>query len=137
MPHSPRWHDGKLWVLESGTGGIAVVDRATGEHETVARLPGFTRGLAIVGRYAFVGLSKIRPTSAMDGVPIAERRDELKCGVAVVDLRRGACVGLLELQTAIVEIFDVQILAGLRFPEVIGFQKETVDHMFVVPPRDG
>ncbi len=27
MPHSPRWHDGRLWVLESGTGSI-VVDRA-------------------------------------------------------------------------------------------------------------
>jgi uncharacterized protein (TIGR03032 family) len=133
MPHSPRWHDGKLWVLESGTGSLAVVDRATGQRETIAQLPGFTRGLAFIGRYAFVGLSKIRPTSAMDGVPIAQRRDELKCGVAVVDLRRGAVVGILEFQTAIEEIFDVQMLSGLRFPEIIGFQKEAVDHTFVVP----
>jgi uncharacterized protein (TIGR03032 family) len=136
MPHSPRWHDGRLWVLESGTGGVVLVDPATGRRETVVELPGFTRGWALVGHYAFVGLSKIRPTSAMDGVPIALRRDELKCGVAVVDLQRGACIGLLEFQTAIEEIFDVQILAGLRFPEVIGFQKEAVDHTFVVPPRD-
>ncbi len=136
MPHSPRWHEDRLWVLESGTGGVVLVDPATGRRETVVQLPGFTRGWALVGPYAFVGLSKIRPTSAMDGVPIAERRDELKCGVAVVDLRRGVAIGLLEFQTAIEEIFDVQILAGLRFPEVIGFQKETVDHTFVVPPTD-
>jgi uncharacterized protein (TIGR03032 family) len=136
MPHSPRWHDGQLWVLESGTGGVVKIDPATGTRETVVQLPGFTRGWALVDRYAFVGLSKIRPTSAMDGVPIAERRDELKCGVAVIDLRRGVSIGLLEFQTAIEEIFDVQILAGLRFPEVIGFQKETVDHTFVVPPQD-
>ena len=116
---------------------MVLVDPATGRRETVVQLPGFTRGWALVGRYAFVGLSKIRPTSAMDGVPIAERRDELKCGVAVVDLQRGACVGLLEFQTAIEEIFDVQLLAGLRFPEVIGFQKEAVDHTFVVPPAHG
>jgi uncharacterized protein (TIGR03032 family) len=115
---------------------VVLVDPATGGRETVARLPGFTRGWALVGPYAFVGLSKIRPTSAMNGVPIAERRDELKCGVAVVDLRRGVTLGLLEFQTAIEEIFDVQILAGLRFPEVVGFQKEAVDHTFVVPPRD-
>jgi uncharacterized protein (TIGR03032 family) len=134
MPHSPRWHEGRLWVLESGTGSVVLVDTATGRREIVVRLPGFTRGCALVGHYAFVGLSKIRPTSAMDGVPIAERRDELKCGVAVVDLRSGACVGLLEFQTAVEEIFDVQLLAGLRFPEVIGFQKDTVDHTFVVPP---
>ncbi len=56
MHHSPRWHDGALWVLESGTGSFVVVDRATGQRETVARLPGFARGLAIAGPYAFVGL---------------------------------------------------------------------------------
>jgi uncharacterized protein (TIGR03032 family) len=137
MPHSPRWQEDQLWVLESGTGGVVKVDPATGRRDTVVQLPGFTRGWALVGPYAFVGLSKIRPTSAMDGVPLAERRDELKCGVAVVDLRRGATIGLLEFQTAIEEIFDVQILAGLRFPEVIGFQKETVDHTFIVPRTDG
>ena len=97
-------------------------------------LPGFTRGLALVGPYAFVGLSKIRPTSAMDGVPMAERRDELKCGIAVVDLRSGQIVAFLEFQTAVEEIFDVQLLPGLRFPEVIGFQHETINHTFVVPP---
>ncbi len=133
MPHSPRWHDGRLWVLESGTGGMALVDRATGQRETVAQLPGFTRGLAIVGPFAFVGLSKIRATSAMDGVPLAERRSELKCGIAVVDLRSGQVVAFLEFQTAVEEIFDVQLLPGLRFPEVVGFQKETLHHTFIVP----
>src|SRR5262245_14969191 len=136
MPHSPRWHDGKLWVLESGTGGVVFVDRTTGNRETIATLPGFTRGLAIVGPYAFVGLSKIRPTSAMDGVPIAERRHELQCGVAAVDLRRGRVVGLLEFQTAVEEIFDVQLLPGIRFPEIVGFQQETIHHTFVVPPAN-
>ena len=133
MPHSPRWHDGQLWVLESGVGGVAVVDRASGQHETIAQLPGFTRGLAVVGSYAFVGLSKIRATSAMDGVPLAERLRELKCGIAAVDLRSGQIVGFLEFQTAVEEIFDVQLLPGLRVPEVVGFQKETLHHTFVVP----
>jgi uncharacterized protein (TIGR03032 family) len=134
MPHSPRWHDGKLWVLESGTGSVVLVDRATGQRDTVVQLPGFTRGWAFAGPYAFVGLSKIRSTSAMDGVPLAKWRDQLKCGIAVVDLRSGQTIGLLEFQTAVEEIFDVQLLPGLRFPEVIGFQHETINHTFVVPP---
>src|SRR5262245_34791023 len=79
MPHSPRWIDGQLWVLESGTGGVVQVDPASGQRETVAVLPGFTRGLAVTGTYAFVGLSKIRASSAMDGVPLSERRSKLKC----------------------------------------------------------
>jgi len=135
MPHSPRWHDGRLWLLESGTGRLVLLDLATGRGQVVAELPGFTRGLALLGPYAFLGLSKIRPTSAMDGVPLAERRDQLKCGVGVVDLRNGRVLGLLEFQTAVEEIFDVQLLPGLRFPEVIGFQKEAVQHTFIIPPK--
>jgi hypothetical protein len=70
----------------------------------------------------------------MDGVPLAERRDQLRCGVAVVGLRSGEVIAFLEFQTAVEEIFDVQLLPGIRFPEVIGFQKETVQHTFIVPP---
>jgi uncharacterized protein (TIGR03032 family) len=137
MPHSPRWHDSRLWLLESGTGRLVLADLAGGHRQTVAELPGFTRGLALLGPYAFVGLSKIRPTSAMDGVALALRRDSLKCGVGVVDLRTGRVIALLEFQTAVEEIFDVQLLPELRFPEVIGFQKEAVHNTFVVPPADG
>src|SRR4029453_3017741 len=98
MPHSPRWHDGRLWLLESGTGQLVFIDPATGQGQKAAELPGFARGLAVSGPYAFVGLSKIRKTSAMDGVPLAERREQLKCGVAVVDLRVGKVVAMLEFQ---------------------------------------
>lgn len=33
MPHSPRWYDGKLWVLHSGTGGFGTIDPNTGAYE--------------------------------------------------------------------------------------------------------
>lgn len=133
MPHSPRLHDGQLWVLESGTGRLLLIDAATGRGEVVAELPGFARGLAFAGRYAFIGLSKVRETSTFGGLPIAERLSELTCGVAVVDLRRGQTVGILEYQTAVEEIFDVQLLPGLRFPEVLGFQQQTIQNTFIVP----
>ena len=136
MPHSPRLHDGRLWLLESGTGRLLLVDAASGQRETVAELPGFARGLAMCGPYAFIGLSKIRATSAMDGVPLAQRRGQLKCGIGVVDLRDGRVIALLEFQTAVEEIFDVQLLPGSRFPEVLGFQKEAVQHTFIIPPED-
>jgi uncharacterized protein (TIGR03032 family) len=135
MPHSPRWHDGKLWLLESGTGRLVLIEPATGRWQTVAELPGFTRGLALAGTYAFIGLSKIREASVMSGVPLVERRGELKCGVAVVDLRSGRLAAMLEFQTAVEEIFDVQLLPRSRFPEIIGFQKETIQHTFIVPPK--
>ncbi|MBO0698216.1 MAG: TIGR03032 family protein [Zavarzinella sp.] len=135
MPHSPRWHNGRLWLLESGTGWLLTAD-ADGRSEPVAEVAGFARGLCLAGRYAFVGLSKIRETSAMDGVPLAGRRKELKCGVAAVDVRAGRIIGSLEFQTAVEEIFDVQLLPAVRFPEVVGFQQDTVNQTFVVPPGD-
>ena len=136
MPHSPRLHDGRLWLLESGTGQLVLVEPASGRRQRVAELPGFARGLALCGPYAFVGLSKIRKTSAMDGVPLAERRKQLKCGVAVVDWRSGQAIAFLEFQTAVEEIFDVQLLPGVRFPEVVGFQKEAVQHTFIIPAEN-
>jgi uncharacterized protein (TIGR03032 family) len=135
MPHSPRWHQNTLWVLESGTGRLQQVDPASGvRHVVTDGLKGFARGLGIFGPYAFIGLSKIRATSAMDGVPLAARREELKCGVAVVDLRTGGVIAAVDFETAVEEVFDVQVLVGNRFPEVLGFQKETVQNTFVVPP---
>src|SRR5262245_1802885 len=85
MPHSPRVHRGRVWMLHSGVGQLVLVDRSSGRAETVTELPGYTRGLALYDRFAFVGLSKIRETSTFGGMPIAERRPELKCGVGVVD----------------------------------------------------
>jgi uncharacterized protein (TIGR03032 family) len=107
MPHSPRLHGGRLWVLESGTGRLLLVNSVTGLRESVAEMPGFGRGLAFAGNYAFIGLSKIRETSTFGGLPIAERPSELKCGVAVVDVQRGEIVAMLEFHTAVEEIFDV------------------------------
>jgi uncharacterized protein (TIGR03032 family) len=133
VPHSPRVHDGRLWVLESGTGRVLALDPGDGRAEVVASLPGFIRGLAFHGRYAFIGLSKIRETSHVDVLPIAERPAELKCGVCVLDVPSGQTVGFLEFEAGIGEVFDVQVLAGCRFPNVIGLQQETVHDVFVLP----
>jgi uncharacterized protein (TIGR03032 family) len=60
MPHSPRWHNHQLWVLQSATGQLGTVDLATGAFHECIRLDRFVRGLTLVDRYAFVGYSKAR-----------------------------------------------------------------------------
>ncbi len=134
MPHSPRFHAGRLWVLDSGTGRVLVVDPLSGRTDTVAQLPGYTRGLAFHDRYAFVGLSRIRETSTFGGVPIAERPERLKCGVWVLEIESGRAVEFLEFERGVTEVFDVQVLGGIRFPAVVGFSKETIQGAFVLPP---
>ena len=119
MPHSPRWYDGKLWVLESGKGTLGVVDQAAGRYEVIAELPGFTRGLDFYGPYAFIGLSQVRESAVFSGIPIAEKAlAERNCGVWVVDVRNGQTVAFLRFEDAVQEVFAVQVLPGLRYPEV-------------------
>ena len=120
MPHSPRIHDGRLWLLDSGRGTLLQLDPSSGQANVVARFPGYTRGLAIHGHLAFVGLSRIRETSTFGGVPIAEQRERLKCGVAVVDLQRGQLVGQFEFKSGVEEIFDVTILPDTRMAAMRG-----------------
>ncbi len=60
MPHSPRVHEGRIWVLDSGRGQLVTVHPQTGTWDVVASFEGYTRGLAFLGDFAFVGLSRIR-----------------------------------------------------------------------------
>lgn len=132
MPHSPRWHGGRLWILEGGTGQLQTVEPATGRRESIVELPGFARGLAFHGPYAFVGLSQIRESARFGGLPIATRVSPLRCGIWVVDLRAGKVCHFMEFQSGVEEIFAIEVLCRARFPEILGLD-ELLDHVFVLP----
>ena len=133
MPHSPRMHDGRLWVLESGRGTICSVDPVRGERETVAELPGFTRGLTFVGPYALIGLSKIRETATFGGLPVTERLRERQCGVWIVDTRDGEIAGFLRFDDLVQEIYDLVVLDGLRMPEIADAGSSAAEISFDLP----
>jgi|CXWL01.1.fsa_nt_gi uncharacterized protein (TIGR03032 family) len=133
MPHSPRWYGGRLWVLESGKGEIGTVDLATGTVTPIAQLPGFTRGLAFAGRYAFVGLSQVRESNIFGGLPLSERVEEKRCGVWVIDLPTGRTVGFLRFEGKVEEIFDLQFLPGIRYPEIAEPDSDLTAGAFALP----
>jgi uncharacterized protein (TIGR03032 family) len=136
MPHSPRWHDGRLWLLESGAGGIGSVDPHTLRYERVAELPGFTRGLDFVGNLAFVGLSQVRESATFSGIPVAERPvEERCCGIWVLDINTGQTVAFVKFEDAVQEIFAVQALPGVRFPDVINDNRTLLADSFVLPGK--
>lgn len=138
MPHSPRLHEQRLWVLDSGRGRLSLVDPVTGRVEAAAAAPGYTRGLAFHGAYAFVGLSRIRETNVFGGLPIAEKRDDLVCGVGVIEWRTGRTVATFMLRSGVEEIYDVQVVPLRRLalsgpnPDVDGSPVA-----WVVPPWRG
>jgi uncharacterized protein (TIGR03032 family) len=134
MPHSPRWYQNQLWVLESGNGGIGIIDENTGRYQEVCRLPGFTRGLDFAGHFAFIGLSQVRESAVFSGIAIAELpQDQRNCGVWIVDILTGQIVGYVKFQDAVQEIFAVQALHGLRWPEVLSEDSERLAESFELP----
>jgi uncharacterized protein (TIGR03032 family) len=135
MPHSPRVHDGRLWVLESARGRLMVVDPVSGRSEPVVALPGFTRGMCLVGPYAFIGLSTLRTSSALQGFPLMEQNESLHCGVRVVDLRTGEVVAGLDFPSGVDEIFGVEILPGVRLAALVSPnpQAEGRDNVWYLP----
>ena len=134
MPHSPRWYAGKLWILESGNGALRCVDWKAGRIATVALLPGFARGLAFADHYAFIGLSQVRE-SVFDGIPLSKRLrlEDRACGVWVVDIRSGNIAAFLKFEDAVQEIFDVQVLHGMEFPELHDPQSDRTRTHYQVP----
>ncbi len=137
MPHSPRWHNGRLWLLNSGTGELGWIE--DGHFHSLCTLPGFVRGLAFAGGCAVVGLSKLR-SPQFTGLPLEERliaegNPGGCCGLRVIDLASGEILHSLDLPEPIDELFDVAVLPGVRQPRALGLQGEEIDCLVKIPDQ--
>jgi uncharacterized protein (TIGR03032 family) len=93
--------------------------------------------MATLGRFAFIGLSRIRETATFGGLPLSEDGRALKCGLAVVDLNAHRIVSLLDFKSGVEEIFDVQLLP-MRSPVISGPRpdRDEAKALWVVPPPE-
>jgi len=138
MPHSPRWANGKLWVLNAGTGHLGYVDFENKAFVPMAWFPGFLRGLSIVGNVAAVGLSKPR-NQRFEGLQLD---DELKkrdaepwCGVQIVSLANGDVLNWIRFEGDISEIFDISFLPGVVNPMMIGLRTAEIRELITFEPE--
>jgi hypothetical protein len=76
--------------------------------------------LSLFAGHAFVGLSQIRETALFGGLPLQETGQELRCGLALVDLSNGELAGLFWFHSGVEEVFAVAVLPGYGNPGVIG-----------------
>lgn len=91
-PHSARLAaDGTLWAANSGYGHLVVV--RDGGFDEVAALPGWTRGLTLHNRIAYVGTSRVIPRFRQYAPGLDLERS--LCGVHAVDTRSGRLLGSL------------------------------------------
>ncbi|MGE0845797.1 MAG: TIGR03032 family protein [Flavobacteriaceae bacterium] len=144
MPHSPRLYNGQLWVLNSGTGELGRIEpgdgRKPGTFKPFAFLPGFVRGLAFHGKYAFVGLSRPR-YERFEGLDLdrrlAEADSEPWTGVQVIDLETGSCVHWFRIDGAVAELYDVNVVQGFACPMALGFGSGDILSLITVEDGGG
>ena len=127
MPHSPRWYNGKLYLLNSGAGEFGYVDFERGRFEPIAFCPGYLRGLSFINNYAVVGLSMGREKT-FAGLPLQEALEQkgamARCALQVVDLERGDVQHELRVVGDIRELYDTAVLPGIRLPASVSFMSD-------------
>lgn len=141
MPHSPRLHEGKLWVLNSGTGELGIVNLEKGDthcFEPIVFCPGFLRGLSFHGNYAFVGLSKPR-YKRFEGLALDQKLKDADsepwCGVQIIDLATGTCVDWFRIDGKIGELFDLEVLPGYSTPMAVAPESPEAASLVTLMPE--
>lgn len=136
MPHSPRWHDERLWLLDSGNGELVKLNPETGAKETVCFCPGYARGLALMPNYAVLGLSRPRHNKTFTGLALNEKLEEKnispRCGLQIVNLTTGDVEHTLSIEGIVEEIYDITLLPGIQTPMAIGLKNTDIQKMISI-----
>jgi len=139
MPHSPRWHDGKLWILNSGTGELGWINPKDKSFNPLAFCPGFLRGLDFYNGHAIITLSKPRH-GRFEGLTLddtlKEKDADAWCGVQVISLATGSVVHWLRLDGTITELFDACILPGVKNPLTLGPNSQEIREFITIETPD-
>ncbi len=136
MPHSPRCYQGKLWLLNSGTGYLGTVDVQKGLFEPMTFCPGYLRGLAFWEEYAIVGISRPRHNKTFSGLALDEnlksKDAEARSGLLVIHLKTGDIVHWLRVEGVVEELYDVAVLPGVRRPMAIGLMTDEIRRIITI-----
>lgn len=134
MPHSPRWYNGTLWILEAGTGWFGFIDLNTKKFVQCAFIPSFLRGLSFISsgnnNYAIIGGSKDRYELSFKELPLGKTVEEknivIRCGIWIINLESFDIIHHLYFDSPIDEIYDVCVLEGKLRPMVMDLNSSSL-----------
>jgi uncharacterized protein (TIGR03032 family) len=138
MPHSPRWHEDRLWLHNSGTGQFGFIDLEKGKFEPVAFCPGYLRGLSFIDENtAVVGLSLPRDNKTFSGLALEGALEDKgispKCGLYFIDLKSGSIIHSMSFNGVVTELYDVVVLPGIKKPALLGPESVEVKRTLSIP----
>jgi uncharacterized protein (TIGR03032 family) len=133
MPHSPRWYQDKLWILNSGTGYLGTINLQQGTFEPLTFCPGYMRGMAFCNHYIIVGVSRPRHR-AFSGLALDDnlkaKDAEARSGLLIIDSQTGDIVHWIRVEGSVRELYDVVVIPEVRRPMALGFQTDEI-HRFI------
>lgn len=117
-PHSPTWYDGKLWILESGTGQFGYIDLENNKFIPKVFLPGFLRGLTFHRHFAIICLSQDRHDVSFADIPLSDQlsdhNEKAHCGIRIIDMKDFSILYELTYtdKIGVKELYDVVCIPG-------------------------
>lgn len=140
MPHSPRLHRGRLWVLDSGSGQLGWIDPDEGKFNPHAFCPGYARGLAFAGDHAVVGLSAARENRTFQGLPLdgelSRHGAVARCGLMVIDTASGDATAWVRIEGIVRELYDVAFIPGVHMPSALGFKSSEITGVITIDEQE-
>lgn len=132
MPHSPRFYENELYLLESGTGNLIKVNLEEKSFDIVYNFNCFVRGLSFSNNLAFIGKSKIRENSKdFDKLPIKD--NSIHAGLIIFCMKTFKVLGEINYTDEIQELFDVQILENTSNAVIITRELEDYRNIITFP----
>ncbi len=119
MPHSPRWYKDSVYFCNSGYGLVCRYHPQTKQTETIAEVPGFTRGVDFYGPIMFVGLSKVREADVTRPAPLAQKHKKTYSGIWLFNLDDNTEIGHIKFTGNVDQIYDIAVIPDCSFPELI------------------
>ena len=103
-----------------------------------AWVSGFARGLAFVGDYAVVAMSKPRGNATFDGLALQANLEAqgavAQCGLHVINTITGNAEQWVRIEGLADELYDVAVLPGVQRPMALGFRNDEVRRLTSVEP---
>ncbi len=132
MPHSPRFYNDELYLLESGTGNLIKVNVEEKSYEVIFSFNYFIRGLSFSNNMAFIGKSKIRENSS-DFNELEVKDNSLNAGLIIFCMNTLTVKGEINYTAAIQELYDVQILENVANAVIITKEIEEYRNIITFP----
>lgn len=130
QPHSPRCHNGSVYLCDSGTGRVMAYHPYTRRLSEIIKLQGFTRGLAFYGPLMFAGTSRLRASDIRRPIPISKEYETTYSGITVVNLSDNSKIAHIHFQGDIDQIYDIAIIPGSARPGLLDNENILTRHLF-------